>query len=53
MLVKNKIFIFQPNTIRYQDVKSLEYLGQVEGKDISIEDFYVDNDGEIFLGAAS
>lgn len=51
MLLENKILVFKPNTTRYQDVKSLEYIGQIEGKDTVIEDFYVDNDGEIFIGA--
>jgi hypothetical protein len=49
MLFKNKILIFKPSSDRYQDVKSLAYLGQVEWKDTSIEDFYVDNDGEVFI----
>jgi len=49
MLFKNKVLIFKPSSDRYQDVKSLAYLGQIEGKDANIEDFYVDNDGEIFI----
>lgn len=53
MLLDNKILIFKPNTIRYQDVTSLQYLGQVEWKDIVIEDFYVDNDDEIFIASSS
>lgn len=51
MLYDNKVLVFKPNTIRYQDVKSLNYLGQIEGKDIVIEDFYVDNDGEVFVAS--
>ena len=53
MLLKNKIFIFRPNSLRYQDVKALSYLGQVEGKNIVIEDFFVDNDGELFIAGKS
>lgn len=49
MLLENKILIFEPNTKRYQDVKSLNYLGQVEGKDFQIRDFYVDSDGTVFV----
>jgi hypothetical protein len=26
----NRIWIFKPNSKRYQDVKSLEYIGQIE-----------------------
>jgi len=51
MLFDNKVLVFQPNTTRYQDVKSLNYIGQIEWKDIIIEDLHVDNDGEIFVAA--
>lgn len=53
MLLDNRILIFKPNTSNHRDVKSLEYLGQIEGKDIVIQDFYVDNDGEIFAAGAN
>lgn len=53
MLYNNKILVFQPNTVRYQDVKSLNYIGQVEGRNVIIEDFYVDNDGEVFVADSS
>lgn len=49
MLFDNKVLVFKPNTTRYQDVKSLLYLGQIEGKNMKIEDFYVENDGEILI----
>ena len=49
MLFENKILIFKPNTRLYQDVKSLLYVGQIEGKNMVIEDFMVENDGELFL----
>ena len=51
MLYENKILIFKPNTIRYQDVSSLNYVWQIEWKDMIIEDFYVDNDNEIFVAS--
>ncbi len=47
MLIDNKIYVFNPNSHRYQDVKSITYLGQIEGKNMVIEDMYVDTDGEI------
>jgi hypothetical protein len=49
MLLDNRILIFSPNTSNYRDVKSLNYIGQIEGKDIIIQDFYVDNDGDIIV----
>ena len=49
MLLDNKIWIFQPDSRRYQDTKSLTYIGQVEGKNHDIQDFYVNNDKEIFI----
>jgi hypothetical protein len=49
MLLDNRILIFNPNTSNYRDVKSLNYIGQIEGKDIIIQDFYVDNDGDIIV----
>ncbi len=53
MLLKNRVLVFEPNSLRYQDVKSLKYLGQIEWKDLIIEDFYVENDGQIFIAASS
>ena len=49
MILGNKVLIFQPNTNRYQDVKSMKYVWQVEARDFEIQNFYVANDGEIFL----
>jgi hypothetical protein len=51
MLLDNRILVFQPNTTNFRDTKSLSYIGQVEWKDIIIEDFYVDNDGEVFIAS--
>lgn len=53
MLYKNKIFVLQANSNRFQDTKSLNYLWQIEGKDIVIEDFYVRNDKEVFVASES
>jgi hypothetical protein len=49
MLLENKILVFEPNSKRYQDVKSLTYLGQIEGKWFDIKDFSVDKDGIVFV----
>ncbi|PIE85085.1 hypothetical protein CSA08_04040 [Candidatus Gracilibacteria bacterium] len=49
MLLNNKIFIFKPNRKVYNDVKSLMYLGQIEGKSYKIIDFYPSHDGEIIV----
>jgi len=51
MLLDHRILVFKPNTTNFRDTKSLSYVGQIEGKDITIEDFYVDNDGEIFVAS--
>ena len=47
MFLNNKIWILQPNTKLVQDTKSLLYIGQIEGKDSKIKDFYVSHDGQI------
>lgn len=49
MWFENKVLVFKPNTTRVQDTKSLTYLGQIEGKNMTIDSFYVENDGEIIL----
>lgn len=49
MLLDNKILVFEPNSKRYQDVKSLTYIGQIEGKWFDIQDFSVDKDGIVFV----
>lgn len=53
MLFKNKIFVFKANSTRFQDTKSLEYLGQIEWKDETIEWFYVENEWEIYISTQS
>jgi len=49
IFLNNKILIFKPNTNRYQDTKSLDFVGQVEGRDFVIKDFYINHDGELIL----
>jgi len=43
----NRIWIFKPNSKRYQDVKSLEYIGQIEGAKEKIKDIYIDFDNGV------
>lgn len=45
--VNNTIFVFNPSSKRYQDVKSLTYIGQIEWKKYKINSFYVKHDWEI------
>lgn len=49
MLLNDKIWVFQPNTTRFQDTKSLTYIGQVEAKNGTIKDFFVAHDGELLV----
>lgn len=49
MYLDGKILIFKPNTFRMQDVKSLTYLGQLEGSNIDIQSFYIENDSELIV----
>jgi len=53
MLYKNKVLVFEANSNRYQDTKFLIFRGQIEAQGDSIEDFYVSDDGEIFLATES
>jgi len=48
LFMNNKVWIFKPNSKNYQDVKSLTYIGQIEGKIYKIKDFYIHRDGEIY-----
>ena len=49
MYLNNKIWIFQPNTKNYADVKSLNYIWQIEWKNEKIKSFYIPRDWEINL----
>ena len=44
MLMNNKIYIFKPNSPRYQNTKALNYIGQIEGRNFQITDFYIKHD---------
>ncbi len=47
ILLNNKIFITEPNSRRFQDTKSLKYLGQIEWQKNKIIDFYIKYDWEL------
>jgi len=49
MLYKNKVLVFEANSNRYQDTKFLTFRWQIEAQGETIEDFYVVDDGELFL----
>lgn len=44
MLLNNKIWVFEANTKRYQDTKSLTYVWQIEWEKEEILDFNIEND---------
>jgi hypothetical protein len=47
LFLNNKIWVFKPNTTRYQNTKSLDYVWQIEWKNNKILDFDVGHDWEI------
>jgi len=47
LFLNDKIWVFQPNTKKYTDVKSLTYLWQIEAKNWNIKSFYIPRDWEI------
>jgi hypothetical protein len=49
MLLNNNLFVFKPNSPNYQNTKSLRYIWQIEWKEHKIIDFYIKNDGEIYV----
>jgi len=49
MLLDNRIWVFQPNSNDYRNTQSLLYIGQIDGWTEKIDDFYVNQDGQILL----
>ena len=49
LLVDNRLMVFKPNSNRWQDTKSLDFIGQIEGNGMEIESFYVQSDWKIQL----
>ncbi len=50
LLLNNAIWVFAPNSNRFQDITALSYLGQLEPVTGTIETLYVPTDGEILVG---
>lgn len=47
VLLNGKVWIFKPNSARFSDVQSLEYVGQVEIPNIMVDDIWVIQDGDV------
>ena len=49
LLLNEKIWVFKPNTKRFQDTKNLNYIWQIEWKNEKIKDFFVNHDWELVV----
>lgn len=49
VLVWNRVFVFEPNSTRPADTKSLRFMGQIESRWSNIEAFHVVSDGDLFF----
>jgi len=49
ILIDHKIYIMKPSSKRFQDVKSLNYIWQIEWNDTTIKSFYVNYDWDITI----
>ncbi|MCH8518843.1 hypothetical protein LAT59_03730 [Candidatus Gracilibacteria bacterium] len=49
VLVGNRVFVFEPNSNRPADTKSLRFMGQIESRSSDIEAFHVVSDGDVFF----
>lgn len=47
ILADNRIWVFMPNSKRFNDVRSLEYIGQIDVQNIVITDIAVQQSGDI------
>jgi hypothetical protein len=50
VLLGNTVWIFEPNSKRFQDITSLTYVGQLEPTGANIHTIYVPEDGTIVVG---
>ncbi|MDD2565265.1 MAG: hypothetical protein PHZ26_01110 [Candidatus Gracilibacteria bacterium] len=50
ILMDNKIWIFEPDSRNYKDVKGVKYVGQLEPSDSTINSIFVPKDGTIYVG---
>jgi hypothetical protein len=53
MVLENRIWVFEPDTKSYKDVKSVRYVGQIEVTDDTVRAIYVPKDGEIVTATAT
>ncbi|MDP2104053.1 MAG: hypothetical protein Q8K26_03975, partial [Candidatus Gracilibacteria bacterium] len=51
LLLSNRIWIFEPDSKNYRDVKSIKYIGQIEFVDGKVRTIYVPKDGTIIAGS--
>lgn len=49
VLVWSRVFVFEPNSSRPSDTKSLRFMGQIESRWGDIEAFHVVSDGDVFF----
>jgi hypothetical protein len=49
VLIGTRVFVFEPNTRRPTDTKSLRFMGQIESQTSDIQAFYVVSDGDVFF----
>lgn len=47
LLADNRIWVFMPNSKRFSDVKSLNYIGQIDTQNIVITDIAIQQTGDI------
>lgn len=47
ILADNRIWVFMPNSKRFNDVKSLAYIGQIDVQNIIITDIAIQQSGDI------
>jgi hypothetical protein len=47
ILADNRIWVFVPSSRRYNDVKSMNYIGQIDAPNIIITDIAIEQDGDI------
>jgi len=50
IIVAGKIFILEPDSRNYKDVRSAKYIGQLEPSNAKILAAYVPKDGTIYIG---
>ena len=49
VLIGTRLFVFEPNSRRPTDTKSLRFMGQIESQTSDIQTYYVVSDGDVFF----